>query len=85
MLKALSVRREFFNEKYKLVMDYLYSLRHSNNHQVLISVVELVPFFGEYLSEVFEKCYFGNCAVFFIQSYLNLSASTPLKNTILTS
>ena len=85
MLKALSVRREFFNEKYKLVMDYLYSLRHSNNHQVLISVVELVPFFGEYLSEVFEKFYFGNFAVFFIQSYLNLSASTPLKNTILTS
>ena len=85
VLKALSVRREFFNEKYKLVMDYFYSLRHSRNPIIIVTIVEIVPYFSEYLKEVFEKFYFGNFSILFIKTYIDGYASTALKNVILTS
>ena len=84
MLKAITVRREFFNEKFKMTFDFLYSLRYSKSQVIQYQIIDMIPFFGEYLKEEFEKKYFLKFSKFLLECY-NSSSAQIIKNSILVS
>ena len=84
MLKAVSVRKEFFNEKYRLVLDYLYSYIKTQIVIVVREIISSVPYFANYSTETFEKYSFGIFSSFFIKLYVNTKNIT-FKNDILLS
>ena len=84
LIRAITVRREFFNEKYKTVMEFFFNLRNSKNILIQKTIIELIPYFGDYLNEVFSKYFFNEFSVFFIQLYLS-KPNPIIRNAILKS
>lgn len=58
LLKACTVRREFFNEKYKKAMDFLNRHKNHKSPEIRGVIVDNLPYFAEYLQQVFENNYF---------------------------
>ena len=84
LIRAITVRREFFNEKYKSVMEFFFNLRNIKNILIQKTIIELIPFFGEYLNEVFAKLFFNEFSIFFIQLYLS-RPNQIIRNSVLKS
>ena len=73
VLQACTVRREFFNEKYKITMDFLNRNKTHKSQNVRIAIIDVIPYFAEYLKDVFEENYLN----MFMEHFISLYNSKP--------
>ena len=75
LLRACTIRREFFNEKYKKAMDFLNKHKNHKNPSIKILIIEHLPYFAGYLIQVFEANYFET----FMSHMIQLINSRPVQ------
>lgn len=73
VLQACTVRREFFNEKYKIALEFLNKNKSHKSQLVRMAIIDVIPYFGEYLKDVFEENYLD----IFMNHFFSLYVSKP--------
>lgn len=81
ILKACTIRREFFNEKYKKGLEFLNKHKNHKNQSIRILIFEHLPYFAEYLVQVFESSYFETFMTNMIQT-LNSKPTPEIKSQL---
>ena len=82
VIKICTERREFFNLKYKVAMDFLNRNKNHKNFLIKIAVIDAIPCLSEYQKDIFEESYFD----VFIQQFISFYSSKPnneLKSQLL--
>ena len=94
VMKAFTVKKkdkinEFFKEKYKLFLDFLYTNLFMEKSFVKISIIETLPYFCEYLPIILEEAeyleYFKKIMKSLINIYSEKKTEEKIKSEILKS
>ena len=92
VIKSFTVKRndkinEFFKEKYKLFLDFLYSNLSSDKPMIKISIIEILPSFCEYLPNMMKEKeyleYFRKIMKSLIFFYSDKKVDEKIKSEIL--
>jgi ABC-type transport system involved in cytochrome bd biosynthesis fused ATPase/permease subunit len=66
MLKACTMRREYFNYKFQKAMEFLSKHRNHKSNQIKVSIIDNIPYFAEYLPQAFEQSYFESFMTYLV-------------------
>ena len=75
LLRACTCRREFFNEKYKKAIEFFNKHKNHKNLEIRILIIEHLPYFVNYLLQVFEANYFD----IFMTNMIQMINNRPMQ------